>query len=113
MSFLRTFLAIATLAIFGVSIYVIATCGFNWPAIFWEDISLFDWHLQFDTDLLIFLLLFAFWIIWREGFGLNGFLLGFMSLFSGFLFSAPYLLIATYRAKGNAKLLLLGVHHEN
>ena len=112
MTFLRTFLVTSTLLIFAVSIYAIATMGINWPAIYFDDLLKLDWRSQFDTDLLILLCLLAIWIVWREGFTLKGFLFGFLSLFIGCMFSGPYLLLATYKAKGEAKMLLLGVHND-
>lgn len=113
MTFLRTFLIASILLIFSVSIYVIATMGINWPAIYFADMRNLDWRAQFDTDLLILLCLLAIWITWREGFTFKGFLFGFLSFFIGVMFSGPYLLFATYRAKGELKMLLMGVHSDS
>jgi hypothetical protein len=113
MALIRAFLIAATLLIFSVSIYVIITMGFNWPAIYFSDLLKLDWRSQFNTDLLISLCLFFIWVAWREGFTTQGFFLGFLVMFLGFMFVCPYLLSATYYAKGDPKELLLGVHTKN
>jgi hypothetical protein len=110
MTSLRAFLIAATLLIFTVSIYVIVTMGINWPAVYFSDLLKLDWRSQFNTDLLISFCLFLIWVIWRERFTVKGFLFGFLFMFLGFMFGCPYLLFATYQAKGDPKILLLGVH---
>jgi hypothetical protein len=105
MTSLRVFLIAATLLIFTVSIYVIIMVGINWPAIYFGDLVKLDWRSQFNTDLLI-------WVAWREGFTAQGFLFGFLVMCLGFMFLCPYLLSATYHAKGDPKVLLLGVHRD-
>ncbi len=110
MTLLRAFLIIATLIIYAVSIYVIATMGLNYPAVFLSDMLKLDWRSQFNTDLLIALCLFFIWVAWREGFTIKGFLFSLLFMNLGFMFGCPYLLFATYKAKGNIKALLLGVH---
>jgi hypothetical protein len=110
MTLLRAFLAAATLLIFSVSIYVIVTMGINWPAIYFNDLLKLDWRSQFDTDLLISLCLFLIWVLWREQFTIKGFLFGFLVMFGGFMFVCPYLLFATYQAKGDPIMLLVGQH---
>jgi hypothetical protein len=100
MTSLRVFLIAATLLIFTVSIYVIIMVGINWPAIYFGDLVKLDWRSQFNTDLLISLCLFFLWVAWREGFTHQGFLFGFLVMFLGFMFVCPYLLSATYHAKG-------------
>jgi hypothetical protein len=110
MTLLRTFLSVSTLLIYAVSIYVIVTMGINWPAVYFGDLLKLDWRSQFNTDLLIALFLFLIWVIWREGFTVKGFLFGLMFTSLGFMFGCPYILYATYKAKGDPKTLLLGVH---
>ncbi|PZV19115.1 MAG: hypothetical protein DCF20_01610 [Pseudanabaena sp.] len=112
MTLLRAFLIVSSLLIFSVSIYVIATVGINFPVVYLNDMLKLDWRSQFNTDLLIALCLFAIWMIWREGFTAKGFLLGFLFMLLGFMFGCPYLFFATYKANGDPKVLLLGVHAE-
>lgn len=109
MTFLRAFLLASILLIFTLSIYVIATVGINYPAVYYSDLLKLDWRSQFSTDLLIYLSLMTIWIIWREGFTPRGLLFGCLSMTLGSLFAGPYLLVATYQANGDPKVLLLGV----
>ncbi|MEO9930861.1 hypothetical protein [Rhodopirellula bahusiensis] len=84
--------------------------GINWPAVALNDLTALNWRSQFDTDFLVYLALGATWITWREGFTIKGHCFAFLSVFLGGMFSFPYLLLATYRTKGDPKMLLLGVH---
>jgi hypothetical protein len=108
MPLLRIFLLAATIVIFVISIYVVTTKGLNWPEVFFGDLLEFDWRSQFNADFLIHLFLLATWICWREGFKLKGYIFGFLSIFLGGMFGFPYLLIATYKAKGDPRLIVLG-----
>ncbi|MEA5478587.1 hypothetical protein VB774_13240 [Pseudanabaena galeata UHCC 0370] len=108
MTLLRSFLSISTVIIFAVSIYVIFTFGFNWPAIYFGDLLKLDWRSQFNTDLFIYISLITIWVMWREGFTQKGFLFGFLNFVCGAMFACPYLLFATYKANGDLKSVLLG-----
>jgi hypothetical protein len=110
MTLLRSFLITAALLIYAISIYVIVTMGLNYPAVYFSDLLNLDWRSQFNTDLLIYISLMAIWVTWREGFTPKGFLFGFLNIFLGSLFGCLYLLFATYKAQGNPKVLLLGIH---
>ncbi|CAN1211727.1 DUF2834 domain-containing protein [Tumidithrix helvetica PCC 7403] len=110
MTLLRAFLIASILLIFPLSIYVIITMGINWPAIYFGDLLKLDWRSQFNVDLLISLCLLAIWVMWREGFTPKGILFGFLSFFGGTMFGCPYLLFAIYKANGDPKAVLLGVH---
>lgn len=112
MTSLRIFLIVSTVIIFALTIYVVITKGVNWPVVYFGDLLQFDWRSQFNTDFLIHLFLLATWISWREGFTAKGFVFGFLSIFMGGMFGFPYLLHATYKAGGDPKLVLLGVHAE-
>ena len=57
MTILRVFLLAATVVIFAITIYAVATKGINWPAVFFGDLPQFDWRSQFNTDFLIHLIL--------------------------------------------------------
>ncbi len=110
MKFLRFFLGISTLIIYLVTIYAVATKGINWPAVYFGDILYLDWRSLFNSDFLIHLFLLATWISWPEGFTVKGFIFGFLSIFLGGMFGFPNILYATYKAKGEPKDILLGVH---
>lgn len=82
----------------------------NWPAVAVQDLIALNWRSQFNTDFIIYLVIVATWISWREGFSSKGHAFAVLSVVMGGMFSFPYLLLATYRAKGNPKDLMLGVH---
>jgi len=106
---LRLFLAASTVAIFAITIFAVVAAGVNWPAVYFGDLVRMDWRSQFNADFLIHLFLLATWISWREGFTAKGFLYGFLSIFLGGMFGFPYLLVATYKAQGDPRRILLGV----
>ncbi|MDD3765342.1 MAG: hypothetical protein PHP86_18765 [Nevskiales bacterium] len=108
MSMLRAFLLLATVAIFGVTFIAVEAQGYNWPAVYFGDLIAADWRSQFNTDFLIHLFLLALWIAWRHRFSGIGFVFGFFSIFWGGMFTFPYLLVETYRARGDARAILLG-----
>jgi hypothetical protein len=110
MTLLRTYLFTSTLFIFAASIYVAITAGINWPAVSFGDLLNLDWRSHINVDFLLHLCLFAIWVAWREGFTPNGFLFGFLCIVLGAMFGCPYLLMATYKANGDLKAMLLGVH---
>ncbi len=101
---------VATFAIYTITAYALYKNGLNWPAVYFGDILGFDWRSQFNIDFLIHLILLAIWISWREGFSSKGIFFGLLSIFMGGMFGFPYLLYAIYKANGDAKRVLLGVH---
>ena len=110
MNILRLFLIASTLIIFSITYYALTTQGVNWPAIYFGDVLSLNWRSQFNIDFLIHLFLLATWIVWREGITVKGYIFGFLSIFMGGMFGFPYMLYATFKANGNPKLVLLGVH---
>lgn len=110
MTVLRLFLLFATTGIYFFTATALATQGFNWPAIAIHDLLARDWRSQFDFDFIIYLLLLALWVSWREGFTAKGHLFGFLSVVMGGMFSFPYLIHAIYSAGGDPIRLLLGRH---
>ena len=106
---LRLFLLLATLAIYAVTVVACIGHGVNWPAVAIADLQAGDWRSQFDVDFIVYLLLGAVWISWREGFTAKGHLFAVLSVVMGGMFSFPYVLWATYLAKGDPKAVLLGV----
>jgi hypothetical protein len=56
----------------------------------------------------VFLMLSATWVSWREGLSVRSFFLGTLAFFGGALFLSVYLLVESFKAKGNIHILLLG-----
>jgi hypothetical protein len=74
------------------------------------DLLALGWRSQFDIDFIIHLFLLAAWVTWREGADARAYIFGFLSIVMGGMFSFPYILYATYKAGGEPKALLLGIH---
>jgi hypothetical protein len=76
--------------------------------IFFGDMVAMTWAGQFNFDFMCFLTLSGLWLAWRHHFSLGGLALGVLGFFGGIMVPAPYLLLASYKANGNMKILLLG-----
>jgi len=103
-------LVASIVAIYTLTVFAIMSQGWNWPAVAINDLVALDWRAQFDLDFIIHLLLMASWVVWREGADAKGYVFGFLSIILGGMFSFPYILFATYKAKAQPRALLLGVH---
>jgi RsiW-degrading membrane proteinase PrsW (M82 family) len=66
------------------------------------------WRAQFYADLEAHLLLVGAWMIYRERSRAVGIACAVLTLLLGALFSLPYVLLASVRAHGDARVLLLG-----
>lgn len=82
--------------------------GWNLIPVFFGDMAAMTWAGQFNTDFMMFLILSALWLSWRHNFTAAGFLIGLAGLFGGMLFLSAYLLIESFRARGDIRVLLLG-----
>lgn len=107
MTVLRIFLAAAWLAIAYVTIRAVSELGVTGGNIFFSDFSQ-PWRAQFNTDFGVHLLLVGGWIFYREKSPVAGGLCGIGAIFLGGFFSMAYILVATIRAKGDARVILLG-----
>lgn len=108
MATFRLFLIGSTLAIYALTVVAVTSHGPNWPAVAVGDLLALDWRSQFNTDFILYLVLFAGWIAWREGGTARGYALGALSIVMGGMFSFPYLLRASYLANGDPRGVLLG-----
>lgn len=108
MTAVRSFLVVSTVGIYLMTLAATLNQGVNWPAVAVTDLLALNWRSQFNMDFIIYLLLVATWISWREGFSAKGHTFGFLSVVMGGMFTFPYLLYATYRAGGDPKDVLLG-----
>lgn len=66
------------------------------------------WRAQLYFDLELQLLVFAAWAIWRARSLGTGLACAAATMLLGALFTLPYLLMASVRAKGDVRALLLG-----
>lgn len=110
MNAIRILLVVATVGIYALTVTAIMAQGWNWPAVAINDLLALNWRSQFDFDFVVHLLLLACWVVWREGANAKAYVFGVLSVVMGGMFSFPYLIHATYKAKARPRALLLGVH---
>jgi hypothetical protein len=95
-------------AILAITLWATATMGLAGAATtFLGDLG-HPWRLQFYADLELHLLVVAAWIVWRERSLALGILAAAAAILLGALFTFPYLLVASLRAGGDVRKLLLG-----
>jgi hypothetical protein len=85
----------------------------NLIPVFFGDMATMAWPGQFNADFMCLLLLSGLWVGWRHRFSTAGVVLGLVAVFGGALFVSAYLLIASYRARGDVRALLLGEARES
>jgi len=113
MSAFRILLAIFIIAIISFTGVVISNHGWNLLPTFFGDMAAMTWPGQFNLDFMCFLILSGLWLAWRHHFSLGGLVLGVLGLFGGIMFLAPYLLIASFRANGDMRILFIGEARAN
>ena len=108
MTAFRFLLVIIIIDILSITGIVGFNHGWNLLPIFFGDMVSLTWPGQFNFDFMCFLILSGLWLSWRHHFSPGGLLLGFAGVFGGIMLLAPYLLLASYKANGDMKVLLLG-----
>lgn len=104
----RAWLVVLVLVLGGYTLQVGLAHGWNLLPVFFGDIAAGTWPGQFNSDFLCFLSMSALWLAWRHGFSAGGLALGLLGFFGGMMVLAPYLLLASVRARGDVAVLLLG-----
>lgn len=108
MAAFRILLVFIFLVELGYTLAVGSVHGWNLLPVFFADIAAMDWPGQFNMDFTAFLTLSSLWTAWRHRFSAAGLGLGVLAFFGGIIFLAPYLFIASLKARGNVAALLLG-----
>jgi hypothetical protein len=104
----RVLLGIMVVCIVGYTAIVIVNYGWNLFAVFLGDMLAVNWAGQFNLDFMCLLALSGLWLAWRHHFSPGGLVLGVLGFFGGTMVLAPYLFFASFQAKGNMKVVLLG-----
>ena len=104
----RVFMVVIFVSLVAYTAVTISTHGWNLVPIFFGDMQAMTWPGQFNFDFMGFLLLSGLWVSWRHQFSATGLLLGAIAVFGGMMFLSVDLFIASTRARGNVKELLLG-----
>lgn len=113
MTAFRVFLLVFFLCLGGYTVVVGMNHGWNLLPLFFADIAAMTWAGQFNFDFMGFLALSALWLAWRHDFSASGLLLGVLGFFGGMGVLTVYLLVASFEAKGDPKVLLLGRRRAN
>ena len=108
MTMFRAYLVLALVGLTGYTLVVGMNHGWNLLPVFFSNITEMSWSGQFNFDFMTFLGLSGIWVAWRHQFTGRAIALGFVAFFGGMMFLAPYLLWASAKAGGDAKILLLG-----
>ena len=108
MTAFRALIMVLWLGLAGYTAVVVSRHGIGLLPIFFGDIARLGWPGQFNLDFLCFLILSALWTAWRRRFSATGLLLAVPAFFGGAGFLLPYLLILTFREKGDLVRVLIG-----
>lgn len=108
MNALRALLVLMILVLYVYTGAVGLTHGWNLLPIFFGDMAAMTWPGQFNLDFLCLLMFSGLWLAWRHHFRPGGLLLGLCGLVGGTAVLAPYLLLMTFRTRGDLRALLLG-----
>ncbi len=112
MTVFRVFLLVIFLGVAGYTGVVISNHGMGLLPIFFGDMAQFTWPGQFNLDFMCMLALSGLWVTYRHRFRPAGILLGLCAFFGGAPFLSVYLLVASFRAKGDVTSLLVGENRE-
>ena len=108
MQFLRGVLIVMILVIYGYTAVVMGRDGFDFISPFLSNIRAVNWSGQFNLDFMCYLGMSAAWVAWRHRFSSAGLGMAALAAVFGFMFLAPYVVVAMTRAKGNVTMLVLG-----
>ena len=106
---LRVFLVAAWVLLAFVTWRALALLGSDGSHIILSDFAQ-PWRAQYYTDFIVHVLLVAGWVFWRESSKAVGTACALACIGGGALITFLYILIATFRAGGDARRLLLGAH---
>lgn len=108
MTIFRGFLVTCLVAILGYTSVTIAHHGIDLLPVFFGDMAKMAWPGQFNLDFMTFLMLAGIWVSWRHQFSPAGLALGVIAVFGGMLFMSGYLLVHSFKTRGDITALLLG-----
>lgn len=109
MNIFRVIVGLLWVLLLVVSVKAIQQLGMDGANIFISDFA-HPWRAQFNTDFSAHLVLVCIWTIYREPKLWVGIPCAILCFMCGGAFSLAYILVATFRAHGDARKLLLGKH---
>jgi len=108
MTAFRILLVTLTMALGAYTVIVVMEHGLGLFPIFFGDIAAMGWPGQFNADFFCFLTLAGLWLAWRHHFSPGGVVLGLATYVGGAPLVMIYLLIQSFRADGDMRVILLG-----
>lgn len=109
MNIFRVVIGIVWIALVIITMQALQQMGIDGANVFISDLA-HPWRLQFNADFSAHVLLMALWIIYREPKLWVGIIFAALSGFIGGAFSLAYIFVASFRAGGDSRKLLLGMH---
>ncbi len=109
MSLFRVALLVLWIIVWVLVIRASVELGVGASAVFLDDFH-HPWRAMINLDFSIHLLLVALWILYRERSPVVGVLCALGEFIVGMPFTLMYLLVATFREKGDMRRVLLGRH---
>lgn len=109
MNLFRIVLVIAWAVLAFITWRAIAVLGSDAANIILDDFS-HPWRAQYYSDFILHVLLVSGWVCWREQSRAVGVACALACIGGGALISLIYIFIATFRADGDSRKLLLGRH---
>lgn len=108
MTFFRILLAVLGITVLIYTVIAASNDGINLFATTIPAVGDFGWQGQFHLDFATYLILSGLWVAWRHGFSPTGVVFGVLAANLGMIFLSLYLLIASYRARGDMRAILMG-----
>lgn len=108
MNVFRILVALAWLAAFVTLVIAVDAMGVMAAGTIFIDDFQHPWRAQFNSDFSGHLLLMALWIGYREPSPIGRYVFPLLAVLGGGVFSFAYLLVATYRERGDVRGILLG-----
>jgi len=105
---LKSLLIIQTLTLIIYTAYTVTLNGWNFLEVAIANVQAINWNGQFALDFNCYLILSAFWIMWRNQFKIKSIIIGIIAMIMGIVVFAPYLLYLLVKEDGNIKRMLVG-----
>ena len=104
----RAFLVLIIVSVGAYTGVVISRHGLDLFSVFFGDMAQLAWPGQFNLDFMCMLALSGVWVAYRHRFSALGLALGVCGFFAGAPILSAYLLVESFRTKGDVSSLLLG-----
>ena len=108
MIFFQVLLIFVFCVLSAYTLLVVSGHGLNLFSVFFGYMQKISWAGQFNLDFMFMLLFSAIWVMWRHHYSLSGIALGVVAFLGGAPFLCIYLLIQSFQAEGDVRVMLLG-----